>query len=124
MKDQNKKRFKRNEGFRLSFKEPIQTTFTIHQIEDKDVTSKKGVLSIIDMSLKGAKLISKLSLSVPHTIVSLENPLAEEPFFIEGELIWEKDTTEGFIYGMRFLSDSYSEEILLQTLKEYVKKNK
>lgn len=57
-------------------------------------------------------------------IVSLENPLAEEPFFIEGELIWEKDTTEGFIYGMRFLSDSYSEEILLQTLKEYVKKNK
>lgn len=124
MKYQNKKIFKRNEGFRLSFKEPIQTTFTILRIEDKEVTSKKGAISIVDMSLKGAKLISKLSLPVPTTIISLKYPLVEEPFFIEGELIWKKDTTEEFIYGIQFLSDSYSEETLLQTLKEYVNKNK
>ncbi len=82
------------------------------------------MLSIIDMSLKGEKLISQLKLPVPYTIVCLEYPLSKEPFFIKGELIWEKDTAEGFIYGMQFLSESYSEALLLQSLKEYVNKNK
>lgn len=124
LKNQSKKVFKRNEGFRLSFKEPIQTTFTILQIEDKEVTSKEGEIRIVDISLKGAKLTCKLSLPVPNTVISIEYSLAKEPFFIHGELIWKKDASEGFIYGIQFLSSSYSEETLLQTLKEYVNKNK
>lgn len=124
LKNQSKKTFKRNEGFRLSFKEPVQTTFTILQIEEKEVTSKEGEIKFVDISLKGAKLLCNLSLPVSNTVISIEYPLAKEPFFIQGELIWKKDTSEGFIYGIQFLSESYSEETLLQTLKEYVNKNK
>ncbi|WP_066295293.1 PilZ domain-containing protein [Bacillus sp. FJAT-29937] len=116
--------FKRQEGFRLAFNQPIPATFTILQIQGKKVDSNIGEIHILDMSLKGAKIMSQLRLPIPNTKIKMECVIADEPVHITGELIWEKKSYQGFMYGMAFNPVTYSEQQLLQELKKYVIKNK
>ncbi|NEU29789.1 PilZ domain-containing protein [bacterium LRH843] len=116
-------RYRRQEGFRLSFKQPIPATFTIIKMQEKTLESNKGSFHIIDMSLKGAKVISNLELPTPNTHIQMECMILKENLNITGELVWKKKTYEGFVYGVAFQFESYSERDLLRKLKKYVGKD-
>lgn len=113
--------YKRQEGFRLSFKESLPCTFTILKIQGRDVESKKGSIHIINISLKGAKIISPLDLPIPNTHILLDFVIMEERISLSGELIWKKNSYNGYMYGVTFDSKTYSVEQLLTGLKNYVK---
>lgn len=125
MKDQKRVNFKRNEGFRLIFNEPIPATFIILKINGNDVKSKKGEIQILDMSLKGTKIQTKFKLPIPHTRIEMEFVICDEPMHLVGELVWEKQRNQEFIYGVIF-DDSAKllQPQLLQQLKKYASKNK
>jgi hypothetical protein len=116
--------YKRNEGFRLTFKDPIPGTFLILMIQGKSAGENKGILRIIDMSLKGAKVFSTLQLPTPNTQIKMETTINEQPITIDGELIWNKQVNNGHTYGVSFDPHSYSEQQLLSELKSYVAKTK
>ncbi|USG65015.1 PilZ domain-containing protein [Brevibacillus ruminantium] len=108
--------FKRQEGFRFTFPAPLAATFAILKIQGREVETKKGEIHLLDISLKGAKAVSPLK--VPeHTQVLIEFTLERTAFSIVGEFIWLKQSQEGFVYGVRFLPESYSENELLDELK-------
>lgn len=112
--------YKRNEGFRLTFKNPVPGTFLILMIQGKSAGANKGILTIIDMSLKGAKVFSTLQLPTPNTQIKIETKLNDQPLTIDGELIWSRKTSTGYTYGVSFDPHSYSEQQLLSQLKAYV----
>ncbi|TSI07394.1 PilZ domain-containing protein [Lysinibacillus sp. BW-2-10] len=124
MKDQKRVNFKRNEGFRLIFNQPIPATFIILKISGKDVKSKKGEIQILDMSLKGAKIQTKFKLPTPNTRIEMEFVIYDKPMHLVGELVWEKQSNQEFIYGMVFDSSMLLQQQLLQELKKYAIKNK
>ncbi|MBE4907531.1 PilZ domain-containing protein [Bacillus luteolus] len=111
--------YKRNEGFRLSFKNPIPATFLILMMQGKSAGANKGMLTIIDMSLKGAKVFSTLQLPTPNTQIKIDITINEQPLVIEGELVWSKKVSTGYTYGVSFDPHSYSEQQLLSELKTY-----
>ncbi|WP_413378389.1 PilZ domain-containing protein [Alkalihalobacillus sp. 1P02AB] len=115
--------FKRNEGFRLLFKEPLVGTMSIKSIQGIGVESNTGAIQIIDMSLKGMKIISELQLPVATEIL-LKFMILDQPFRLRGELIWRKDRQQSCMYGVEFEPHSYSEKELLDALKKYVVVNK
>ncbi|KGA97217.1 hypothetical protein AJ85_03495 [Alkalihalobacillus alcalophilus ATCC 27647 = CGMCC 1.3604] len=115
--------FKRNEGFRLSFKERIVGKMSTRGIQGIDIESNTGSIQIIDMSLKGMKVISELQLPVA-TNVLLVFMILDQPFYLSGELIWRKDRQQSCMYGVKLEPDSYSEKELLGALKKYVVVNK
>ncbi|WNS76136.1 PilZ domain-containing protein [Bacillus sp. DTU_2020_1000418_1_SI_GHA_SEK_038] len=116
--------YKRQEGFRLAFNEPIPATFTILNLEGKVDDSQNGFFHILDMSVKGAKIISIKQIHIPNFHIKMECVIVDEPIQMDGELIWEKKRNNEFIYGVSFIPKSYSEQQLLQELKKYVIKNK
>ncbi|RUL53206.1 PilZ domain-containing protein [Lysinibacillus antri] len=124
MKDQKRVNFKRNEGFRLIFNQPIPATFIILKISGKDVKSKKGEIQILDMSLKGAKIQTKFKLPIPNTRIEMEFVICDKPMHLVGELVWEKQSNQEFVYGMIFDSAMLLQQQLLQELKKYAIKNK
>lgn len=112
--------YKRNEGFRLTFKNPIPGVFLILTIQGKSAGDNKGILTIIDMSLKGAKVFSTLQLPTPNTQIKMESTINDQPITIDGELIWSRKNSTGYTYGVSFDTNSYSEQQLLSELKTYV----
>ncbi len=116
--------YRRQDGFRLAFKEPLPAYFTILQIKGKEVESKKGTIHLFDMSLKGAKIFSPLEIPTPKTQIQLECVICEEQISLVGELIWRKASHKGFIYGMTFDASSYWDRHLLEVLQNYVRQNK
>ncbi|QOR68178.1 PilZ domain-containing protein [Cytobacillus suaedae] len=116
--------YKRNEGFRLTFENPVPGTFIILMMQGKSAGANKGTLTIIDMSLKGAKVFSTLQLPTPNTQIKIETTITDQPLSIEGELIWSRKSSTGYTYGVLFDIHSYSEQKLLSELKTYVATNK
>lgn len=116
--------YKRQEGFRLAFNEPAPADYKILNIEGNADGGKKGIFHILDMSVKGAKVISAQQFHMPNTCIKMECVIVGDPIQMDGQLIWEKKKNKEFIYGVRFISQTYSEQQLLQELKKYVIKNK
>ena len=56
--------FKREEPFRFLFETPIVGTFSIAKYDNKEIDSKPGPLSVIDLSPKGIKIITPLDLPI------------------------------------------------------------
>lgn len=116
--------FKRQEGFRLAFKEPIEATFILLTVQGEKVTSKKGTAKLLDMSLKGAKMSSKLELPTTDLKLRIEFELNEEKLDIDCGIVWRRLGFKEYLYGLTFDSDSYEEAKLLAELKGYVVKSR
>lgn len=115
--------FRREEGFRLTFKEPVQGKIKIINQETDILISNSTTIAIYDISLRGAKIQSNVEFTVPSTKVQISFEIVKEQINLAGELLWQKQDYRGFFYGMKFDDQSYSDRELLAVLKRYVNKD-
>lgn len=111
--------YKRQEGFRFVFKQPIRGTFAIQRINNQRIESNEGSIEILDMSLGGMKFTSFLDLPLDQRVLLLVKfQIEEEKFSVTGKIMWKKAKMEkGYFYGFEMDKDSYSEDLLLEQLK-------
>jgi len=113
--------FKRNEGFRLVFNEPIQSYFNV-LVDGKaaELGSTRIACEIIDISPRGIKMGSTFDLTVYRT-----ESLQLEVFFVIdeqelkgiGEIVWSKKFGNGYQYGVIFNDQPALEKAIVDQLK-------
>ena len=111
--------FKRSEGFRYKFEEPLQSTFTIVE-NGKAVESEAAIAQIIDISPRGVKMFTTVDLHAGRAIC----PQLEIRFIIDtqiivayGEVMWSKPYLKGKHYGIFFNNQAPLEELIVDELK-------
>lgn len=111
--------FKRSEGFRYKFEEPLQTTFTIVENGKAD-ESEAAIGEILDISPRGVKMYSTVDLNAGKAIC----PQLEVRFVIDsqtivayGEVMWSRSYMKGKQYGVFFNNQEPLEDLIVEELK-------
>ena len=113
--------YKRTEGFRFAFSEPIDANFVI-LIDGKPENSegKKYPCEIVDISPRGMKMFSHVEIGEHNNqLVKLEVHFILDEFLIKavGEIVWTKVFGERIQYGIIFENQSRVEELIVSELK-------
>ena len=113
--------FKRKEGFRFAFGEPIDANYVVLvNGRAENLERSQTPCRIIDISPRGMKIFSKTEIS------GNSNQLIQvEVFFIldetmiraVGEITWAKPYGNGFHYGLIFDNQPLVEELIVSELK-------
>ena len=113
--------FKRKEGFRYAFGEPLEAKIVI-LINGKplhgDGTSATG--QVLDISPRGMKLRSEVNLSEhKNDMLQLEISFVLDTTQIKaiGEVVWSKNFGSGYHYGIVFYDQSAIENLIIGELK-------
>lgn len=118
-------RYNRKEGFRFAFKDPLEASFKIYELNGKKVETQPGKALMHDISPSGTKISSKLNLPVSETDpvkIHLHFMLNEAVYEMKAELVWKSVSGENYHYGVNFYSDEHVKEEIVAQLKKYVKK--
>lgn len=118
--------FKRNEGFRFAFGEPLYASFVL-LIDGKPQNLEKTQYpcEIQDVSPRGMKMFSNVEIGEDSTkLVQLEIHFILDVTKIRavGEIVWSKKVMEGFHYGLIFDKQPVVEELIVAELKGRRKK--
>ena len=113
--------FKRKEGFRHAFVEPVQAGVVI-LIEGKplDVEQKRIPCEILDISPRGLKMaISEDFNEYKNKVLQLEISFILDATEIKGigEIVWSKNFGSGYHYGITFFNQASVEELIVNELK-------
>lgn len=118
--------YKRNEGFRYVFGEPIEATFVIMQngryLEMKD---NLHPCRIIDISPKGMKIYSTIDLDpLFNDLLSLEINFVLDVTLLSGigKIVWSKPYGRGKYYGISLSDENSIEEMIISEMKRRRKK--
>lgn len=111
--------YRRNEGFRLKFKEPIKASLILPEGQPL----QEATLHVIDMSLEGAKIMTKWKLNEKGQGIKLRVHVFEKEMQLEGHIVWERSTFQGYTYGVKLDSNTYDVEELLKEFKQYARHN-
>lgn len=117
-------RFKRQEGFRFSFHNPIPALFTIEELNGNVVKSSEGEAKLMDLSPNGMKLNTTLDIPVSkrnRVKVSVRFNLNDTTYQVHGEIVWREERFNHFFYGIHFVMDNKEQTNLVESLKCYVK---
>ncbi|WP_096201734.1 PilZ domain-containing protein [Bacillus sp. FJAT-45350] len=116
-------RYRRQDGFRYQFEEPVACSFRILKVGNKDVQSKPGKASIYDLSEGGLKLTTPISIPLNQEIkVEVVFILNNNELKITGLLAWKKENISGdYSYGVDFISDKVLQRQMIEELKIYSK---
>ena len=111
--------FKRSEGFRFKFDEPLETTFTIVE-NGKTIAGETAIGGILDISPRGIKMFSSVDLNAGKAIC----PQLEIRFVIDsqtivayGEVMWSRPYRKGKQYGIFFNNQEALEDLIVEELK-------
>lgn len=123
--------YRRNEGFRYTFNEPIDCSFKIIKIDHKQISSEFGHGNIIDISPSGLKFITTLDLSPSRKEVEVEIHFSIDgvPFVMPGVIIWQKKGYHNdFSYGVKLeasheVADQIIEQLKIHARNSLTKKN-
>ncbi|MCT2535251.1 PilZ domain-containing protein [Aquibacillus koreensis] len=113
-------RYKREEAFRYSFKEPILALFYIKEIDGKKVKSSEGPASIMNISPEGAKIHSSFNMPMKtssSTHLSITFELNGNYLTVDGTIVWKKENAKGFDYGIDLDIDDETKNTLVEHLK-------
>ncbi|MFJ8064135.1 PilZ domain-containing protein [Psychrobacillus sp. NPDC096426] len=119
--------YKRKESFRYTYTEPCKATFRL--IKDavgltEPEKSKKGSCDIIDISPHGLKIFTEFSIAIEkHIHVELNFTIDESPIDLIGEFVWSHRKINGYEYGINFPEDTYTEQLIVNELKNLRKKS-
>jgi hypothetical protein len=114
-------RYKREEGFRYNFKQPLPTSISIYK-NNNEIQTFKG--EIIDISLGGAKIRMSLDVKIDLNLkVLLTISLNDLIFKIIGNVRWANLWMNGNSYGILYDIDEETREKLLKEIKEYAKRD-
>jgi len=119
-------RYNRHEALRYTFDIPLSAYFQIINVNGKVVTTSEGEAKIIDISLAGAKLNSKLNIpEIKHKRIelSLRFNLNDKELNYHGTFIWKKEKGETNDYGIHIELDDETKKELIEQLKIHSKEN-
>lgn len=113
--------FKRKEGFRHAFGEPLQAQVVI-LIERKplDVKRTRIPCEILDISPRGLKMaIGEDFNEYKNKVLQLEISFILDSTEIKGigEIVWSKKFGSGYHYGITFFNQSSVEDLIINELK-------
>jgi hypothetical protein len=117
-------RYKREETFRYEFNPPRSCSFTIVEVDNLPVSTGSADGEIIDISPKGLKLRTKLSIPLgkQEVKIKLRFKLNVEVIIAVGVLIWRNESNlQDFRYGLKFVNISVLPEVIMEELKIFVK---
>ena len=113
--------FKRNEGFRFVFGEPLEAHYVILlDGKPESIEQPRVACQIIDISPRGMKIMTETDLNQYHG----QNVQFEIYFLLDkveikamSEIIWTKKHGQKFQYGVCFLGQSNLDELIVSELK-------
>ncbi|MBO1513927.1 PilZ domain-containing protein [Metabacillus bambusae] len=117
-------RYKREEPFRYEFNPPLSCTFSIVEIDNKNINTGNADGHIIDLSPKGVKLTSKLNIPLgkQEVKIKLNFRINIDMIYVVGILVWRKELNHlGFQYGVKFVNISVLPEVIMEELKTFIK---
>ena len=113
--------FKRNEGFRFVFGEPLDGNYIILLDGKPAVLEQSRVeCKIIDISPRGMKITTETDFTqYTGQYVQLEMYFMLDMIQIKaiGEIVWSKNFGQKFQYGLRFAQQSNLEDLVISELK-------
>ena len=113
--------FKRTEGFRYAFKEPISANFMILlDGKSENIELTKYPCEIVDISPHGMKMFSNKEIGVHNNkLVQLEVQFILDEVLIKAiaEVVWAKDLGGHIQYGLTFENQPVIEELIVSELK-------
>lgn len=113
--------FKRTEGFRFTFGEPIPAKYIILENGNpKELEATKHDCEIIDVSPRGMKMFSYHDIGESNSkLVQLEVQFVLDEVLIKaiGEIVWEKNYGLKTQYGLLFENQPQIEELIVSELK-------
>lgn len=118
--------FKRKEGFRFAFGEPIPANFVILiNGKPQNLERTQHPCQILDISPRGMKMFSDVEIGEHNNkLLQLEVVfiLDETTIRAVGEIIWSKPYGRGKHYGLIFENQSIIENLIVSELKMRRKK--
>ena len=113
--------FKRTEGFRFTFGQPIEAKYTVLiNGKPKDLELTKYPCEILDVSPHGMKMFAFQEIGEnSNQRVQLEIQFVLDEVLIKavGEIMWKKQYAKGFQYGLIFENQPAIEELIVSELK-------
>jgi len=108
--------FKRQEGFRFKFEEPVTMTFAIY--EDGRVNQEQTAMAeLLDISPRGLKMFTEVDLGVNPPPLDLRFVLDTREVRAYGEIIWSRPFGTGKQYGVFFNNQGAVEDLIVEELK-------
>ena len=108
--------FKRQEGFRFKFDEPVKMTFAIY--EDGRVNQAQTAMAdLLDISPRGLKMFTEVDLGVNPPPLDLRFVLDTREVRAYGEIIWSRSFGKGKQYGVNFNDQESVEDLIVEELK-------
>lgn len=111
--------FKRTEGFRYKFEEPIQSIVTIVE-NGKAVESETAIGEILDVSPRGIKMFTTVDLYAGKAIcpqLEIRFMIDTQPIIAYGEVMWNRPYMKGKLYGIFFNNQPRLEDLIVEELK-------
>ncbi|KGR83812.1 PilZ domain-containing protein [Lysinibacillus odysseyi] len=113
--------FKRKEGFRFSFGEPLDAGFVV-MIDGKPIGTRESRLAckVLDVSPRGMKMMTEADLSsYINKVLQLEISFTLDHTEIRGigEIVWSKKFGSGYQYGIVFYNQPGVESLIISELK-------
>ncbi|WP_064092347.1 PilZ domain-containing protein [Rossellomorea aquimaris] len=121
-------KYKRDEAFRYSFKQPIEMEFKLLLEKDGVLNeTRSSTATLLDISPRGVRLKTPLSLPLEdqmNYLLEMHFKLNEVPISIIGKPVWKRKEFNYYLYGIEALEDKQTEEIIIQELKHFAKTRK
>ncbi|MEX3745409.1 MULTISPECIES: PilZ domain-containing protein [Lysinibacillus] len=108
--------FKRQEGFRFKFDEPIKMTFAIYE-NGKVNQAQTAMADLLDISPRGMKMFTEVDLGVNPPPLDLRFVLDTIEVRAYGEIIWSRPSGNGKQYGVNFNNQGSVEDLIVDELK-------
>ncbi|UXJ69551.1 PilZ domain-containing protein [Lysinibacillus fusiformis] len=108
--------FKRQEGFRFKFEEPIQITFAVYE-NGRVNHGQTAMAELLDISPRGLKMYTEVDLGVNPPPLDIHFVLDTQEVRAYGEVIWSRPFGSGKQYGVYFNDQGRVEELIVDELK-------
>ncbi|MBI6863586.1 PilZ domain-containing protein [Lysinibacillus fusiformis] len=108
--------FKRQEGFRFKFEEPVQITFAVYE-NGRVNHGQTAMAELLDISPRGLKMYTEVDLGVNPPPLDIHFVLDTQEVRAYGEVIWSRPFGSGKQYGVYFNDQGRVEELIVDELK-------
>ncbi|MFJ7921388.1 PilZ domain-containing protein [Lysinibacillus fusiformis] len=108
--------FKRQEGFRFKFEEPVQITFAVYE-NGRVNHGQTAMAELLDISPRGLKMYTEVDLGVNPPPLDVHFVLDTQEVRAYGEVIWSRPFGSGKQYGVYFNDQGRVEELIVDELK-------
>ncbi|MGG2075395.1 PilZ domain-containing protein [Lysinibacillus irui] len=108
--------FKRQEGFRFKFEEPIQITFAMYE-NGKVNHGQTAMADLLDISPRGLKMFTEVDLGINPPPLDIQFVLDTQEVRAYGDVIWSRPFGNGKQYGIQFNDQGPVEDMIVEELK-------